>query len=222
MRILVAIPCMEMVHSLFAKSLLGMRRVDGELQFGFSSCSLVYDSRNGLTKKAISEGFDYVLWLDSDMDFPPDILEKLIEDAKEGRNYISALYVKRKLPVMPIVYKELGYYQSDEGVTPVAIPYLDYPEDSIFEIEGSGFGGCLTSVELLKKVAEKHGAPFSPILGFGEDLSFCFRVKDVGEKMYCDSRVKLGHIGYKIFTEEDYDRGESDADKGKDCYAHNY
>lgn len=221
MKILVAIPCMDMMHSLFVKSLLGMKRV-GEMQFGFSACSLVYDSRNGLTKKAITESFDYVLWLDSDMDFQPDILEKLMEDAKEGRGYVSGLYMKRKKPITPIIYKELGYYQGEDEVTPVAIPYLDYPKDSIFEIEGSGFGGCLTSVELLKKVAEKHGAPFSPILGFGEDLSFCFRVKDIGEKMYCDSSVKLGHVGFVTYTEDDFVRGDSDADKGKECPAHNY
>ena len=41
------------------------------------------------------------------------------------------------------------------------------------------------------------------MLGFGEDLAFCLRVKDLGKKVYCDSRIKVGHIGYKTFGEDD-------------------
>ena len=56
---------------------------------------------------------------------------------------------------------------------------------------------------LLKEVKDKYGLPFSPILGFGEDISFCMRLKELGKKMYCDPRAKLGHIGYKVYTEAD-------------------
>ena len=78
-----------------------------------------------------------------------------------------------------------------EQVTPVAITMHDYPRDSMFEIEGAGFGCVMHSVDLAKRIMAKHGAPFSPILGFGEDLSFCKRAKDVGATLWCDSRVKL-------------------------------
>ena len=40
--------------------------------------------------------------------------------------------------------------------------------------------------------------------GLGEDYSFCWRVAQIGKKMWCDSRVKLGHVGQHIYTEEDY------------------
>lgn len=205
MKTLIAIPCMDMVHTQFMKSLLGLDRVD-DTRFSISCSSLVYDARNTISKQAIVEGYDRVLWLDSDMDFPPDTLSRLSKDMDEGRELVSGIYFKRRAPVKPVLYKELGYYHDDkeDSVTPIAIPYEDYPRDSIFPIQGCGFGGCLVSVDLIKKVADKYGLPFSPIMGFGEDLSFCMRAKSLQVEMYCDSSVKLGHVGLGTITEETY------------------
>ena len=205
MKTLIAIPCMDMVHTVFMKSVVGLERV-GECRFSLTCSSLVYDARNTLAKQAVTEGFDRVLWLDSDMDFNPDMLKILSEDMDEGKELVSGLYFKRKAPVKPVIYKEVGYYHDpkNESVTPIAIPYEDYPKDSIFPISGCGFGGVLVSVDLIKRVGEKFGLPFSPILGFGEDLSFCKRVSELGVEMFCDSRVKMGHVGLGTITEETY------------------
>lgn len=205
MKTLIALPCMDMVHTVFMKSLMGMNRV-GQTGFAFSCSSLIYDARNKLAKQAVTEGYDRVLWLDSDMDFEPDLLQRLSEDMDEGRELVSGIYFKRKAPIKPVIYKSLGYYKNEDGdgVTPVAVPYEDYPQDSIFPIAACGFGGCLVSTDLIKRVGEKFGLPFSPIMGFGEDLSFCSRVSDLGVEMYCDSRVKMGHVGLGTVTEEVY------------------
>jgi GT2 family glycosyltransferase len=39
-----------------------------------------------------------------------------------------------------------------------------------------------------------YGVPFFPIAGLGEDLAFCWRAKKLDYKLYCDSRLKIGHI----------------------------
>ena len=66
-----------------------------------------------------------------------------------------------------------------------------------------GFGAVLTKVDLLRAVVDAFGAPFQPLPYFGEDLSFCWRVGQIGRKMYCDGAVKVGHIGTQIFGEAD-------------------
>ena len=205
MKTLVALPCMDMVHTVFMKSLLSMDR-EGTCGFAFSCSSLIYDARNTLAKQAVTEGYDRVLWLDSDMDFQPDLLKRLSKDMDEGRELVSGLYFKRKAPVKPVIYKSLGYYKDPnvDGVTPVAVPYDDYPQDAVFPIAGCGFGGCLVSVDLIKRIGEKFGLPFSPIMGFGEDLSFCSRASQLGVEMFCDSRVKMGHVGLGTITEDTY------------------
>lgn len=205
MRTLIAIPALDMIHTIFFKSIMSLDRV-GEVGFGLTSSSLVYDARNGLAKKAINENYDRVLWLDSDMEFSPDLMKKLSADIDEGYEMVCGLFFKRKAPVEPCIYKEVGYYHNEgtNEVTPVALCYEDYPRDQLFEVAACGFGGVMMTTELLRKVADEFGQPFSPILGFGEDLSFCKRVSHIGSKMYCDSRIKMGHVGQGTVTEETY------------------
>jgi len=202
MRTLVAIPCMDMMHTSFVISLTGMR-MKGETKFVYSVSSLVYDSRNGLARRAIAEKFDRVLWLDSDMEFRPDLFQRLSDDLDEGRDMVAAFYVTRKDEIKPCLFKTCGYEHYEDHVKPVAKTYYDYPKDSIFECEGVGFGGVMMNVSLLKEVEEKFGLPFAPMLGFGEDLSFCLRVRELGKKIWCDSRIKMGHVGLKSYTEDD-------------------
>lgn len=204
MKTLIAIPCMDMVHTAFMRSLISMDRT-GSTIFGIVQSSLIYDARNRLAKQAITENCDRILWLDSDMEFQPDFMKRLSADLDEGKEFVCGLYFKRKAPIQPVIYSEVGYWKNDDGsVTPIALPYEDYPRDSLFQVKGAGFGGVMLSVDLLKRVAEKFGQPFSPILGFGEDLSFCKRVEEIGGEMWCDSSAKMGHIGSGAITEELY------------------
>lgn len=202
MRTMVAIPCMDMMHSNFVMSLTGLK-LDGEIKFAYSVSSLVYDSRNMLARKAIVEKFDRILWLDSDMEFDPDLYKRLKADLDEGRDMVSGIYVTRKAPIKPVIFDKCGYEQVNEKeVKPFAHTYYDYPKDQIFEIGACGFGGVLMNVEMVKAIDTKFGLPFSPILGFGEDISFCLRAQELGYKIFCDSRVKMGHIGMQTFREE--------------------
>ena len=207
MKTIIAIPCMDMVHTEFMRSLLQMKRVGDEVGFVISSSSLVYDARNNLAKQAIENGFDRILWLDSDMSFNPDLMARLMADMDENNlEIVGGIYFARKAPVVPVCYQKVGYFHNEETeeVTPAALNYYDYPQDQLFPVEGIGFGAVLVSVDLVKRVQDKFGLPFSPILGFGEDLSFCIRARDVGATIMCDSRVKCGHVGQYIFDEAMY------------------
>lgn len=206
MKILVAVPCMDMVHTPFFKSCL-MLKHDGDVEFTISYGSLIYDARNSIAKKAIEEGFDRMLWLDSDMTFEPDIMQRLNARIDDGCEFVSGLYVKRKGKIGPVIYKTCGMVPNEKGVmVPTAVAFDDYPKDQLFQIEGCGFGGVMMTVDLLKRVREKLGLPFYPSSGFGEDFSFCLRARQLGAKLWCDSSVKLGHVGYYEFSEKDIER----------------
>lgn len=199
MRYLIAIPCMDMVHTLFMSSLLAMPRPEGS-EFAICSSSLVYDSRNRLAMKAVNEGFDRVLWLDSDMVFDTDLMTRLIADMDEGRQCVCGLYFTRKAPVMPCIYKAL----TQDGAETKADSYEDYPRDSVFEIAACGFGAVMMDAAIIRN-AGNYGRPFSPIDGWGEDLSFALRMRNAGVRMWCDSRIRVSHLGLSLINEQTWE-----------------
>ena len=205
MRTLVCIPCMDMVHAVFMRSVVQMEKV-GETDVESLSGSLIYDARNELLQKAIDENYDRVLWLDSDMSFKPDLLKRLEADLVDGRDFVSGLYFKRKQPITPTIYKNCDVYNLGEGgLSPMAVPYWDYPEDKVFQIEACGFGAVLMTMDGIKRTVDRFGRmPFMPVAGFGEDLSFCLRWREAGGMLWCDSGARLDHIGFHAYNEEDY------------------
>ena len=203
-KVMLALPMMDMVHTSFMTSLLNLRRVY-HTQCGVAQSSLIYDARNNLAMQAIDGGYDYVLWLDSDMQFDSTLMERLVKHLDDGKDFISGLYMKRTIPTGPVIYKRVEFEQTDTGVfKPVVEPYEDYPRDSVFEIQGAGFGAVMLRTDALKRVVDKYGLPFSPYLGLGEDLSFCYRLRQLGIQMWCDSSIKLMHIGQIGYTEDMY------------------
>ena len=200
---LIAIPCMDTVQTDFMMSLVNIERV-GRTYCAVTKSSLIYNARNNLARQAIEGEFDYVLWLDSDVQFEPDLLKRLMAHVENGLEYVSGLYFKRRYPTEPVIYQEIRQTKNDRELTTEALIYEDYPKDQLFEVDASGFGAVLMKVDLLKAVWDKYGLPFSPALGLGEDISFCWRAKQLGKKMYCDSSIKLKHIGLIAFDESTY------------------
>ena len=195
-KILIAIPSDEHPDHEFVQSLLSLRPV-GQVEIKQQAGSLVYLSREMLAVYAIDHGFDYVLWLDDDMVFGPDLLEKLIEDDVD---MAAGLFVQRRYPYEPAIWKKIVC--GDEGRENER--YEDYPENELFEIDACGMAAVLVKTEVIRKVYETYYRTFEPISGYGEDISFCIRAKNCGFKLWCDSRIKVGHVGRYIFTDETY------------------
>ena len=185
MKTLIAVPAMDQVPAQFCASLAMLKRT-GDSVVGFEISSLVYTARNNLAAKAIQLGADFVLWLDSDMVFAPDILERLFADYQAGKgDIISGLYFRRA--------------EGPFTAAPESIP------DDVFEIAGCGFGCVLMPADVLMDVIGKYGNPFDPINGMGEDLSFCWRARQCGHKIVCDPAISLGHVAHMVVDRSFYD-----------------
>lgn len=205
MKILVACPCTNKVDTDFMTSLLQLERVP-DTHFSFMQGSLVYDSRNAFAVNAITQGYDRILFVDSDMVLTPDTLKRLSADMDTGLDYVTGLCFSRQSPIKPMIYKTLDVKKAelngmDQSVTE---HWFDYPKDALFRIQGSGTGCVMISVPLIKAVWDAYGPAFLPSACMGEDLAFCHRVNQLHVPMYCDSRVKVGHIGPMTFNEDVY------------------
>ena len=216
MKILIAVPCMDTVSASFAQCLARLKKDDDCLVL-LNQSSLIYDSRNALADYAVRENFDLVLWLDSDMIFEPDLLERLHADIEGGKEIVAGLCFCRRYPYLPVVYKRLEL----EGETPINDSYVDYPEDEMFRVEGCGFGVVMMKTDVLRKISDKYNTVFSPLSHFGEDLSFCIRAKECGYEIWCDPTVKIGHVGYITVTDRVFKsvkslkKKENENEKGK-------
>jgi hypothetical protein len=187
-RLLIAIPTTDYIPADFVKSLaklqqeLGRRGIayDVEVQSG----TLVYIARNRLANKAINDHYTHVLWIDSDMVFNEKVYEDLMDVGKE---MVCGAFVSRRPPYGPCVYNSIEENAiekvNDFGKTP-------------FRVDGCGFALVLTSVELLQAVTQKFGTCFQPTPYYGEDLAFCWRVKQLGREIWCEPTVRPGHIAH--------------------------
>ena len=209
MKTMIAIPCLDMTSTLFMENILALRRPAGTVVVT-ARASLVYDARNQLGQMAMSEGFDRVLWLDSDMTFSPDLMDNLASDLDDGCRVVSSLCFTRKNPIKPVIYSETGFRECEDEpgrYNTYSVCMEEYPKDELFTVKGLGLAATMMDVSVITQVYNRFGSPFSPIAGFGEDLSFCRKCDELGIQMFCDSRIKVGHIAQTIVTEEKYLNG---------------
>jgi len=203
-KILIAVPCMDMVSARFAQCLATLKKI-GQCAVSFYIGSLVYDSRNKLASLAVQMEADYILWLDSDMVFPPDLLERMMAvlDERKDIDVLSGLYFRRAKPFSPVLFQKLEV--NEQGALEFE-DASDIPEE-IFEIAGCGFGCVLMRTECLIDIASKEGGGvwFTPINNAGEDLAFCLRARQNGYKICCDPSIHCGHMAYTAVTKEFYE-----------------
>lgn len=197
MKILIAIPCMDQVAAPFAQSLATLDKGNEQSFISMIIGSLIYDSRNKFVQQAISLKADAVLWLDSDMIIPPDAFVRLAEHLESGKDFVTGLYFRRRTPFTPVLFKRLTI----DGETGKHEEFNDYPKDSVFEVEGCGFGCVMTRTSMLEDVLLNYGTCFEPHYKLGEDLAFCARARELGYRIYCDSTIKCGHIGQLVIDE---------------------
>ena len=195
MKVLIAIPSMDTVPAQFRQS-LAMLQKEGECYISFQIGSLVYTSRNRLSETAISLGTDYVLWLDSDMVFAPDLMVSMLKTLKENDlDILTGVYFRRVAPFTPVIYDEMRLTENGSEQT----EFKTLPE-GLFKVGACGFGCVLMKTEVLADTLSRTGDLFSPINSVGEDISFCIRRRDCGYEIYADPSIVLGHIGHRTIT----------------------
>ena len=168
---------------------------------GFEVGSLVYMARNNLARQAIKAEADWVLWLDSDMVFAPDFLQRMLTVCKENDiDFLTALCFRRKPPYTPTLFDKLE--RTEKGASYTAL--MSVPEGR-FQVGGCGMAGVLMSTDVLLSVAAKfNGRMFDPFEGFGEDVIQCFSLsKPAAEQLCLAPELFFAEGGVFIFQRQD-------------------
>lgn len=163
-----------------------------ELLYFLESCSNVAVARQRLLDLAVEREADWILWIDSDHDFPPDALLQLVA---RGEPFIGCNQSRREPMARPCA----GYgFEEDEFVwtTPDKVR-----AGMIETVEWMGLAFVLVSMDAIRQAEE----PLFYALDDGEDVVFCRRLKEAGFPPKVDHRLsaQVGHIGLKRYTTAD-------------------
>lgn len=193
MRILIGMPCVREIPMKTVRSLLATAQ-RGVVDVMFVEGSLIYDSRDSIAHTAVENGYDYILYADSDMVFDSEDLKKLVA---HDTDIVSGLYVTRHGEDNNVCYTDV--------ITRRRFPYRqpklihDTKSTGYSEIAAVGFGFCLIKTSVIKTLFKYYKSIFEPKWGVGEDIAFCIRARRHGFKIFVDRDVRLGHIGEKVY-----------------------
>lgn len=193
MRVLICIPYTGYVAPQAAYSLIPMachaRNKGVSVDMLPIGLSLVYTAREEAAKAFLEGDYDALLFVDSDMVVPVDLLTRLIETDKD---IVSALAFRRTPGYEPCIFKECN--ETDAKF------YLDYPK-GLTEIEGVGMACTLIKRKVFETVPQPWYFPHKVL---GEDLSFCVRARKAGFRIYCDTTLICGHCNVETIGEAHY------------------
>lgn len=139
-----------------------------EASFSVSQGSILPQLRTGLVREAIDRHIGHILFIDSDMRFPKDLLEKL---KSHGKDIIGANYKQRNADKWVIGESSVGKH-------------------GVEEVETIGFGALLIRTEVFVLTPEPWFAmPYDGRRFVGEDVFFCHKAKDAGYKIFVDHDI---------------------------------
>ena len=208
--IVIGIPHTGLFHWQTMASLLSMQFVKGyQLKYHMIGSCLVYEAREAIAKFAMESNADYIVYLDSDMVPPTDMLIKMINTFEQmpDTGLVSGMAFKRIPPFQPCFYTKLAY--DTKNLKPLLESPIKFPTEGLIELQGVGMACCMLKTDVFRKINAPY---FFPLPNVGEDLTFCLKMKHAGIKMYCDLSIDVGHVStipiYKQNFEECRDEHE--------------
>jgi len=160
--------------------------------------TLIFDQRNKLAEAALNEGADYILWVDADMRFPKNTIERLLAHDKD---IIGVNATTRHYPVAPTAkYLECDF----ETNTSTWIPVDSLGKTGIEQVSAIGCGVMLVKRKVFEGIKKPYFW-FYDLKGhkiLGEDIHFCIAAHDAGFETWVDHGLsnEIGHIGQLVYN----------------------
>lgn len=228
MRILVGTPTYNgQLTTHYTGSLLALwQAFPNQLDWKTTSGTLLAWARNTLASLVLESGHSHLLFIDSDIDFPPDLIRRMIEfDAP----LVSAVCPHRVLDVgrfhaMSRAYDDPGaaWARSLSFVMELATPHVE--RNGFYKAKRTGTGLMLIKREVFETLRDAHPELYRPAAGtyyghqgltnvlqcfdpaydeggvsMGEDISFTRRWQATGGDIWVVFDDTVGHVGPYVF-----------------------
>ena len=168
-------------------------------------CSAIDAARNEMAADACKDGFEDMLWVDSDIVFNPNDVKVL---ADHQLPIICGAYVKKD---------RSNFAHNFSTMDKVAFG----KNGGLVQLNSCGFGFVLVKTAVFDIMKSKLKLPyyvrtnrefgypwFQPMIVtehdvnyyLSEDYAFCWRARQCNFNVMCDTRVMVGHIGQYVFS----------------------
>ncbi|WP_196814534.1 hypothetical protein [Nocardia sp. BMG111209] len=166
-------------------------------------------ARSQMATDALQDGFESIMWIDSDIGFDADAVDLLLA---------------HDLPLVCGIYVKKGVRELACHLKPGTENVLFGEGGGLLEIKYAATGFLFTHRGVYEAIRMHEGLPwcnkqfgrvtvpyFLPMLlpegnnhwYLGEDYAFCERARRSGFQILADSRIRLNHIGRKGYSWED-------------------
>jgi hypothetical protein len=199
-KIMIAVPSLGDIDMSTTQSLVHMigysvKKLKVNLAPCFLSSSLLPDLRNEFVKMAIESNCTHILFIDADMKFPHDMLERLLAHNVDivTTNYSTKSENHAKFTATG----KNGYIHKSE-----------LTNTGLTEILLGATGTMLIDLKVFKKLKMPYFWLYWDSVNkraFGEDYYFCYKAHKAGFKIYIDNDLtkEVFHIGRKEYTIND-------------------
>jgi hypothetical protein len=203
-KVSICVPSRDTVHAAFAFDLAKMVQhcaaMNIEVTPHFCIGTLIVNQRDQLADMAMEADSTHILWLDSDMMFPPDTVQRLLAHAVP---IVAGNYVTRQYPHKTVAYKQLHDWRSY---------VVNTGHQDLIKVAAVGMGCMLVHTDVIRAM---HRPRFQTTWiaetndHMGEDFYFCQEAQKLGYDVWIDDQLSmdLQHLGTVSFNHSMVKRG---------------
>jgi len=205
-KIHISIPCLDSIKADTVASLLSWtNQTKLDFSLDIQQNTYIHYARNKAVWQAVNQKATHLMFIDSDMAFPTNGIEKLLS---RNLDIVGGLYFGR---IVPFPVAKVKHPKLNGLTNPLSIPNKD-----LLEVLAVGTGFMLINMDVFKKmdapfffhaIPEDFGMDAQPFPHneIGEDVAFCLKARSYGYKVWIDSTIPLTHIGENKVTRENFD-----------------
>lgn len=143
---------------------------------------------------------EWVLMLDTDIIFEPDILARMLHKMeKYDIGVLACMYPYKAYPYAPVMYGK-----AKRNKNTFVLGDWDREVD-VMQIHSAGAGCLLIKKPIIEQIKKAKQQPFDIIEPFSEDISFFKRLEKLKIKAFCAPNIEIKHLTYReLSIQKDY------------------
>jgi hypothetical protein len=177
-----------LMFSYFAQNRVGKAKSQ-RLSLLTAEGSMLSQSRQNLVQKSLKAGCTHIMFVDSDMEFPMNTLNKLLERDKP---FVALNATTRTEPALPVAHDLEGNRLSSKGKK--GLEKVQHVGLAVALIGREVFARMEPPLFLMDWIPDRNAY-------CGEDVYFCSYAQSLGYDLWVDHDLSqsVGHVGKKVY-----------------------